>query len=74
MNFPTPAGAAVRVESAVYVAGNRVIRVADMIVAWLIAIGIIVGGVLVVTHLGLNVLGMIGQGFHELERALSTPL
>ncbi|MCW6167875.1 MAG: hypothetical protein LVQ64_05460 [Thermoplasmatales archaeon] len=50
------------------------IRVADMIVAWLIAIGIIVGGVLVVTHLGVNVLGMIGQGFHELERALSTPL
>lgn len=74
MNFPTPAGAAIRVESAVYVAVGRVVRVTDMIVAWLIAIGIIVGGVLVVTHLGVNVLGMIGQGFHELERALSAPL
>ncbi len=45
-----------------------------MIVAWMIAIGIIVGGILIVTHLGVNVLGMIGLGLHELERILATPL
>ncbi|MGI0067060.1 MAG: hypothetical protein ACREB9_01340 [Thermoplasmata archaeon] len=45
-----------------------------MIIAWLLAIGIIFGGILLVTHLGVNVLGMIGQGFHELERILASPL
>ncbi len=76
MNLPPEIGHAVRVHGAIYVSVPRLMEFAGatMFFAWLLAIGIIVGGVLLMTHLGVNVLGLIGQGFHELEHALATPL
>ena len=45
-----------------------------MIVAWLIAIGVLVLGVLLVAHMGVNVIGALASGVHTVEHFLARPL
>ena len=45
-----------------------------MWLAWLTAIVILVVGIVVLSHLGVNAISMMSNGFHDLERILGTQL
>ncbi|MGI0055452.1 MAG: hypothetical protein ACREBZ_07050 [Thermoplasmata archaeon] len=45
-----------------------------MWLAWIVAIGIVVAAVVLLMHLGLDVLGAMGSAFHAVESALGRPL
>lgn len=45
-----------------------------MWVSWVIAIAILVVGIVVLSHLGVDVLGVMSNGFHAVEHFLGTSL
>ena len=45
-----------------------------MIVAWLLAIGVLVLGVLLLAHMGVDVIGALSSGVHAVEHVLARPL
>ena len=42
--------------------------------AWLAAIVIVVIGVIVLSHLGVDMIAVMSSGFHDVEQFLGTPL
>lgn len=42
--------------------------------AWVVAIVIVVVGIVVLSHLGVDMISVLSNGFHQMERVLGTPL
>ena len=42
--------------------------------AWVVAIVIVVVGIVVLSHLGVDMISVLSNAFHQMERVLGTPL
>ena len=45
-----------------------------MWVSWVVAIAIVVVGIVVLSHLGVNMISVMANGFHDVEHFLGTSL
>lgn len=45
-----------------------------MWLSWVVAIAIVVVGIIVLSHLGVDVISGLSSGFHDMERFLGTTL